>query len=146
MGARGPASKAPGGYGILTREGYRRIWHGGRYRMEHDVVWEVANGPIPDGYEVHHRDENPINNDLGNLQLLTRLEHKRLHSGCMLRDDGWWKPCCRCGEVLRIEHFTRPSREWPDSYCRPCRSAMTAAYKRERRYAQGRRSSAPVIG
>jgi len=146
MGARGPQSRAPGGYGILTREGYRRIWCADRYRMEHDVVWEGSNGPIPEGYEVHHRDEDPLNNEIGNLQLLTRLEHKRLHSGCQLREDGWWKPCCRCGETLRLEHFMRPSRDWPDSYCRPCRSAMSTLAKRERRDAQRSRSSVLEIG
>ena len=29
---------------------------------------------------VHHEDENPFNNDLGNLKIVSRAEHKRIHA------------------------------------------------------------------
>lgn len=45
----------------------------------HRTVWEDANGPIPDGYDIHHKDENPLNNDISNLECLTRLEHRQRH-------------------------------------------------------------------
>lgn len=32
-----------------------------------------------EGYEVHHIDENPDNNDLKNLKLLTKDDHHKLH-------------------------------------------------------------------
>lgn len=35
---------------------------------------------LPDGYDVHHRDENPANDAVNNLAVLTSAEHSRLHS------------------------------------------------------------------
>lgn len=32
-----------------------------------------------EGYEVHHIDENPDNNDLDNLKLVTKQEHHNIH-------------------------------------------------------------------
>ena len=45
----------------------------------HIVVWEFNYGPIPEGYHVHHKDENKGNNDISNLQLMIRSEHLRVH-------------------------------------------------------------------
>lgn len=38
-------------------------------------IWEKVNGPVPEGYVVHHIDHNPKNNNIDNLQLMTRGEH-----------------------------------------------------------------------
>ena len=65
----------------ITKKGYTRIWVGDCHRMLHDIVWENANGSIPDGYEIHHIDGDKQNNDIENLKLVTPLEHKRIHSG-----------------------------------------------------------------
>lgn len=44
------------------------------------VVWErVHDCRVPDGQVVHHRDEDPANNQPDNLQLLTRREHLEAH-------------------------------------------------------------------
>ena len=52
----------------------------------HRYVWEFYNGPIPDGYEIHHKDFNRANNDITNLECLSKTEHKKLH-GELLRDE-----------------------------------------------------------
>lgn len=49
------------------------------WRERAKVVWESANGPIPSGCVIHHRDRNPLNDDLGNLECMTRAEHAREH-------------------------------------------------------------------
>ena len=41
----------------------------------HRFVWCYANGEIPDGCEIHHRDFNHDNNDIANLELVTKDEH-----------------------------------------------------------------------
>lgn len=46
----------------------------------HVYMWEKHNGPIPEGYEVHHIDRNPGNNDIENLRLMTAEEHRDLHN------------------------------------------------------------------
>ena len=35
---------------------------------------------VADGFEVHHCDENPYNNDPDNLILIDKIDHKRLHN------------------------------------------------------------------
>ena len=46
----------------------------------HVEIWKAAHGPLPEGMEVHHKDGNPDNNDLDNLDLISRSEHARLHA------------------------------------------------------------------
>ena len=41
----------------------------------HRFVWEAFNGAIPDGLVIDHIDEDPTNNRLENLQLLTLAEN-----------------------------------------------------------------------
>lgn len=43
-------------------------------------VWEQAFGKIPRGMVIHHRDRNPLNDDLDNLRLLSRAEHAAEHN------------------------------------------------------------------
>jgi HNH endonuclease len=45
----------------------------------HQEVWKGANGPIPEGYHVHHKDENPLNNDPSNLECLPGEDHHARH-------------------------------------------------------------------
>ena len=87
-------------------KGYRRIKVGGRYRLEHLVVWEAINGPRPKGWNVHHKNEDKADNRPSNLKLVQHGAHISLHhakrpwlcSGC--RDPtaihaafGLCKPC-----------------------------------------------------
>lgn len=43
------------------------------------VVWSEANGPVPTGMLVHHKDRDTLNDSLGNLELVTRAEHLAEH-------------------------------------------------------------------
>ena len=43
--------------------------------LVHRLVWETFNGTIPEGYEINHLDERPINNALSNLNLVTHREN-----------------------------------------------------------------------
>ena len=46
----------------------------------HRAVWLYYNGKIPVGnYNIHHRDFNPANNNIDNLQLVTVAEHAKIH-------------------------------------------------------------------
>lgn len=45
----------------------------------HRKVWEQHNGPIPEGYDVHHIDGDRSHNNIENLQLMQRTEHHILH-------------------------------------------------------------------
>lgn len=42
-----------------------------KYHYVHVIEWAAFNGPIPPGMQVNHIDENPKNNNLSNLNLMT---------------------------------------------------------------------------
>lgn len=45
----------------------------------HRVLWEEINGPIPKGFHVHHKDGDPTNNKIENLECLTPKDHFKAH-------------------------------------------------------------------
>lgn len=51
----------------------------GRREYLHRAVWRAYKGPIPAGYDVHHRDEDKTNNHPDNFDLLTKSEHGKTH-------------------------------------------------------------------
>lgn len=46
----------------------------------HRLVYSNWKEDIPDGYVVHHIDENKLNNSAKNLMKLTVAEHRALHN------------------------------------------------------------------
>jgi hypothetical protein len=47
---------------------------------EHRYVWEQANGKIPEGFHIHHRDGNKRNNKIENLELKEIKKHISEHN------------------------------------------------------------------
>lgn len=44
----------------------------------HVAIWEKYSGQkVPPGWEVHHKDGNPFNNEFSNLDCLSRSEHSK---------------------------------------------------------------------
>lgn len=52
---------------------------GGNVENVARAYWEFVNGPLPEGYVVHHRDEDKTNDRLDNLEAMTRGGHGRHH-------------------------------------------------------------------
>ncbi len=52
-------------------------------RYLHREVWKFHFGDIPDGFEVHHKDNNTLNNSIDNLELLSKTDHLEHHSETM---------------------------------------------------------------
>ena len=44
------------------------------HKRLHVYVWEHFNGKIPRGCEIHHKDFDKSNNEIGNLQMLTKKD------------------------------------------------------------------------
>ena len=51
------------------------VLQGGRHILEHRALVKA-----PAHLVVHHKDEDPTNNSLDNLELMSRSEHTRLHN------------------------------------------------------------------
>lgn len=75
----------------------------------HRYVWESVNGDIPEGYEIHHKDGDKSNNDISNLELLTKEKHRQYHIEHMTEET---KARLR-GNM--IEHAQPAAAEWHKS-------------------------------
>ena len=91
-------------------DGHYRGYHG---KYLHRDVWEFYNGKIPRGYVIHHKDLNPENNSIENLQLMSQVEHKKLHN--KIRQAEIYI-CEYCGKKFERKHKGKPNR----FCCREC--------------------------
>lgn len=79
---------------VVTREG-QLFFKGKKYSVEkstgyyvsttdkkrlHVAMWEDVNGPVPDGYIIHHIDWNKTHNYIENLTCVTQEEHNLIHN------------------------------------------------------------------
>lgn len=62
------------GYHVVTSKK-----EGNHNKLLHRLIFEDFYGYIPDGYHVHHKDGNKLNNCILNLQLISEKEHHSLH-------------------------------------------------------------------
>lgn len=69
------------GYKIILKPNWYTGRPGSRHVFHHHVVMCEALGitEIPEGWDVHHIDEDKTNNDLGNLSLMIKPAHQKLH-------------------------------------------------------------------
>lgn len=68
----------------ITNDGY--IWYSFRINNKrksiflHRLVYKLFCGDIPKGMHIHHKDKNPLNNSLANLELKEAKQHLREHA------------------------------------------------------------------
>lgn len=63
--------------GWIHIDGYVQVYAFGRSHLAHRVVWEMVNGPIPDGMEIDHINGVRTDNRLKNLRVVTRVDNMR---------------------------------------------------------------------
>lgn len=45
----------------------------------HRYIWRKHNGEIPKGHHIHHKDGDPLNNDIENLECISPAQHREHH-------------------------------------------------------------------
>ena len=60
------------------RRYYACCGKGGPFLLHRDI-WAFHNGVIPEKHHVHHRDGDHLNNDIHNLECVSRRQHDKLH-------------------------------------------------------------------
>lgn len=90
-----PPNTKPIGWERIDRDGYVEVKVRMRpskstcndnFVLKHRLVWEQANGPIPEDCNVIFKDGNKLNCELSNLMLVTRAQHVVMNK-CHLRSN-----------------------------------------------------------
>ncbi len=75
-----------------TRDDKTNLYLNSTHRKRlHRAVWEFHNGVIPDGYHIHHKDNNRLNNSIDNLDCIEGLRHWTFHRQQMASEDQSWR-------------------------------------------------------
>lgn len=77
-----PKNYLPIGSEVKDRDGYikRKVAEPNKWAYVHRLVWEEANGAVPDGHAVVFRDGDKTNTALENLELVSRHDLMKRNS------------------------------------------------------------------
>lgn len=81
-----------------------RIYRRGFVYAHHLAWWLETGETVPEGLVIHHRDGDRANNDISNLELLTRSEHSTHHGST-----GVTRITLECGSCHK--QFKRDARQ-----------------------------------
>lgn len=62
---------------------YPAIFLNGKNQHIHRIEWIKHYGEIPDGFVIHHKDEDKTNWNIENLELISRSDHVKKHTNVM---------------------------------------------------------------
>ena len=77
------------GRAYQRKDGYWQISSGpNQGKLLHRLIYEENFGPIPEGFHIHHLDNDKNNNALENLVLISKSNHHKLHFN-MINNPRW---------------------------------------------------------
>src|SRR6188768_2979322 len=122
---------------VRQSDGYCYRVFAGRMKYEHVRIAECAiGGPLPQGAEVHHWDENPANNSPSNLVVCPDREyHKLIHRRMRAMDacgNPNWRCCGHCKQWDDPANLVEQKLAKKDKTGRTFHAACRAAYMRSR--------------
>lgn len=91
----------------------------------HREIYKREVGPIPKGWDVHHKDHDTSNNSLSNLECLPKYRHLS-HHGKQPRTEAQRKHWKKVQEAAKAWHGSPEGREWHRKH------AIEIAAKRKR--------------
>ncbi len=110
----------------------------------HRAVWQFFRGDIPAGHHVHHKNNDPGDNRIENLELLSTKDHIGQHMREYFSDEENYVRACENLEAIRFLagkwHASKEGREWHRQHgrkfcaarsdlecvCKQCGNAYTA--------------------
>ena len=79
------------GHVYQRKDGYYQVSSGiHQGKLLHRLVYEEHFGPIPEGFHIHHLDNDKTNCSPENLLLLSKSNHHKLHFN-MINNPNWGK-------------------------------------------------------
>lgn len=116
--------------GYVTTRGYGAVRYNYRRYMAHRFFWEQANGPIPEGTNLHHKCGFKLCVNLKHMELLTENEHGKRHSPL--------KSHCSKGHAYTKENtyeYVYGGKHY--RYCGICMREHAREYQRKKRLKNG---------
>jgi hypothetical protein len=105
-----PNSLVPAGSiaGSLRNDNYIGIFIDGTYYLAHRIIWEMHNGPIPEGLVIDHIDGVRYNNHLDNLRVCTFQQNhfnrgKQSNNKSGFKGVSWHKQKAKWVAQIKIE-------------------------------------------
>lgn len=113
------------------------------------IMSKYLNRELLPWEDVHHKDENVFNNEIDNLEVLTRKDHLEKHAGIILEimpnrimescagrymvaDDPNFSWCHNCKRFLPRLSFSLREASWNglDPNCKECRKILRKKWKK----------------
>lgn len=88
----------------------------------HRYIWEKFNGEIPKNFQVHHINHDKLNNDISNLELISRSEHMRHHAKHRVESDKEWLIRFQQAGIKKAPewHKSEEGRKWHAEHAKKC--------------------------
>lgn len=78
----------------------------------HIEIWKSVHGPVPSGSHIHHKNLDPLDNSLDNLECVTPTEHAREHFAEPDRLEKGREHINRIRPLAVLWHKSKEGREW----------------------------------
>lgn len=94
----------------------------------HRYKYLKEKGEILPGYEIHHIDEDPFNNDINNLEALSPEEHRKKHPISAATLKKWQEAGFKKAPAW---HSSKEGKAWHDQHYSAVKDKMHKKYKRK---------------
>lgn len=78
----------------------------------HRKVWEYHNGEIPEGYDIHHKNNDKSDNNIDNLEMLSRYDHHVVHMKSPERVEKSRRDIAKAISKAPEWHGSEAGKEW----------------------------------